>query len=168
MITHNKAKKIDFYVIHTGMVDFSVTPLGCSNLSHSHMINPILHNKYMAHLCKHFHMPEYATSNHALFTYVFCRPDVIHVPCNILEYHLVWPFRFVAVFFFTFRSVAFSVCGRFEMWPFSVCGRFGLWPFRFVAVSVCGRFGLWPFWFVIVSVCGRFGCGLSVCGRYDL
>ena len=40
-----KAKKIDIYVIHAGMVDFSVTPLGCGNLSNSHMINLILHNK---------------------------------------------------------------------------------------------------------------------------
>ena len=118
----------------------------------------ILHNKYMAHLCKHLHMPEYATSNHALFTDVFCSPQVIHVPCNISEYHLVWPFRFVAVL----------VCGRFGLWTFrslavSVCDRFGLWPFRSVAVPVCGRSGLWPFRFVAVSV-----VAISVCGRHDL
>ena len=68
---------------------------------------------------------------------VFCSSDVIHMPCNILGYHLVWPFRFMAV----------SVCGRFG------CGRSGLWPFRFVvvpvvAVSVCGRYDLLPHvWF---------------------
>ena len=65
-------------------------------------------------------------------------------------------------------DVAFSVCGRFGLWPFRfvavpVCGRSGLWPFRFVAVSVCGRSGLWPFRFVAVSV-----VAVSVCGRYDL
>ena len=118
----------------------------------------ILHNQYMAHLCKHLHMPEYATSNHALFTDVFCSPEVIHVPCNILGYHLVWPVRFVAVSVFVF----------FGLWPFrfltvSVLWPFGLWPFRFVAVSVCGRFGKWPFRFVAVSV-----VAVSVCGRYDL
>ena len=73
------------------------------------------------------------------------------MPCNILGYHLVWRFRFVAV----------MVCGRFSLWPFRfvavmVCGPFGLWPFRFVAfrfvafqfvaVSVCGRFSSWPLW----------------------
>ena len=95
-----------------------------------------------------------SVGNHVLFTDVFCSPEVIYVPCNILGYHLVWTFRFVAVL----------VCGRFGLWPFrfvavSVCGRFGLWPFRVVAVPVCGRFGLWPFRFVAFSVCGRFGCG---------
>ena len=85
-------------------------------------------------------MPEYATSNHALFTDVFCSPEVIHVPCNILGYHRVWPFRFVAILVF----------GLFGLWPFRpvavlVCDRSGLWSFRFVAVSVSGRVGLWPF-----------------------
>ena len=77
---------------------------------------------------------------------VFCWPEVIHSPNNILGYHVVWLFRLVAV----------SVCGRSGLWPFRsvavpVCGRFGLWPFRFVAVSVCGRFGLWPLWPVTFS-----------------
>ena len=95
-----------------------------------------------------------STSNHALCTDVFCSPEIIHVPCNILGYHLGWPFRFVAVL----------VLGLFGLWPFrlvivSVCGRFSLWPFRFVAFPVCGRFGLWPFRLVAISVCGRFGCG---------
>ena len=39
--------------------------------------------------------------------YVFYCPETIHVPCNILRYHLVWPFRFVD----------FSVCDRFRLWP---------------------------------------------------
>ena len=90
----------------------------------------------MAYLRKNFHMSQYTISNHAIFTEVFCNPEAIHVPCNILGYHLVWPFRLVVVLVF---------------------GLFGLWPFRFVAVSVCGRFGLWPFRFVAVSVCGRSG-----------
>ena len=73
----------------------------------------------------------------------FCSPDVIHMPCNILGCHFVWPFQ----------SVAVSVCGL------SVCGRSGLWPFRSVTIPVCGRFGLWLFWFVAFPICGRFGCG---------
>ena len=105
-----------------------------------------------------FHISEYTISNHALFIDVFCSPEAIHVPRNILGYNLVWPFQFVAVLVF----------GRFGLWPFrfgtvSVCGRFGPWPFRFVAFPVCGRFGLWPFRFVAVSV-----VAVSVCGRYDL
>ena len=106
---------------------------------------------------RNFHMPEYNTSNHTLFTDAFCSPEVIHVPSNILGYHLVWPFLFVAV---------------------SVCGRFGLWPCRFVAVSVCGHSGLWPlrmwpFRFVAVMTCyhthkpaaRHWAAGLSV-GRW--
>ena len=147
MISHNKAKKIDFWVIHTGMVYFFVTSLGCSNLNYSLMINLILHNKLMTHLCKKFHMPEYTTSNHALFADIFCSPEVIHVPCNIMGYHLVRP----------------PVGGHFGFRPFlsvaaSICGHFGFWPFRFVVILVCGRFGLWPFrlWpfrFVAVMIC---------------
>ena len=63
---------------------------------------------------------------------VFCCPEVIHAPCNLSGYHVVWPFWLVAV---------------------SVCGRSGLWPFRSVATSVCGRSGLWPFRFVVVLTC---------------
>ena len=93
---------------------------------------------------QNFHMSEYTISNHALFTDVFCSPEAIHVPCNILRYRLVWHFRFVAV------------------WVF---GRFGLWPFRFVAVSVCGYFGLWPFrWAPRHQYC-RDTCRISE--RYD-
>ena len=78
---------------------------------------------------------------------VLCSSDVIHTPCNILGFYLVWPFRFVAV----------SVSGCFGLWPFglvavSVSCRSGLWPFRFVTIPVCGR--------LAVSVCGRFGSGL--------
>ena len=48
----------------------------------------------------------------------FCCTDVQHVPCDILGYHLVRPFRFVAT---------------------SVCVCFGVWPFvRDAAVSRCG------------------------------
>ena len=47
--------------------------------------------------------------------------------------------------------VSYVVAGHPQSFlAFSVCGRFGLWPFRFVAIPVCGRFGLWPFWFVTV------------------
>ena len=150
------------------MVDFSVTSLGCNNLSHSHMINLILHNKYMAHLCKNLHMPEYATINHALFTNVFCRPEVIHMPCNTSEYHLAWPSGL-----WPFCFLAFSVYGLFGLRLFrfvavSVCGRFGLWLFRFVAVSVCSPSGLWPFRFVAVLVEAVSVVAVSVCGRYDL
>ena len=67
--------------------------------------------------------------------------EVIHAPGSILGYHVVWPFRFVAV---------------------PVCGPFGLWPFRLVAVSVCGRFGLRPFRSVTVSVCGHYDLLLSI------
>ena len=116
------------------------------------LIYLILHNKCMAHQCKNLHVPEYATSNHALFTDVFCSSEVIHVPCNILGYQLVWPFQFVTVLVFGLFGL-----GSFRSVIVSVCGRFGLWLFRFVAVPVCGRFGLWPFRLVAVSVCGRFG-----------
>ena len=57
----------------------------------------------------------------------------------------------------TFRVVAFLVCGRF-----------GLWSFRFVAFPVCGHSGLWPFRFVAVSVVAVSGVAVSVCGCYDL
>ena len=122
----------------------------------------------MAHLCKNLLMPEYTISNHALFTDVFCSPEVIHVSCNILGYHLVWPFRFVAILVYgyfglwPFRSEAVSVCGRFGCGHFG-CGRFGLWPlwpvtpFCFLDISVCGRFGSWMFRFVAIPVYGRFG-----------
>ena len=71
---------------------------------------------------------------------VDCSTDVIHVPCNILGYHLLrssglWPFSFVAI---------------------SVCVHFGLWPLQFVAISVCNRFDLRPFRFVFFSVCGLY------------
>ena len=76
------------------------------------------------------------------FKYAFCCPEEIHAPCNIWGYHVLWPFRLVAVL---------------------ACGRFGLWPFRFVAVSVCGCSSLWSFRFLAFSV-----VAVSVCRRYDL
>ena len=36
---------INFYVVHTKLLDLSVNPLGCSNLRYSHVLSLILHNK---------------------------------------------------------------------------------------------------------------------------
>ena len=95
----------------------------------------------MAHLCKNLHMPEYATSNHALFADVFCSQR--SYMCLAIHWDII-------------------LCGGSGLWPFwilvfSVCGRFGLWPFRFVAVPVCGGSGLWPFRFVAVMTCYHLG-----------
>ena len=79
-----------------------------------------------------------SSTQQLVLEWLFCCPEFIHGPCDILGYYFVWPFRLVAV---------------------SVCGRVGIWPFRSVAMSVCGRLGLWPFLSVTFSVCGRLGCG---------
>ena len=72
---------------------------------------------------------EKASTQQLVLESVFCSPEI-----NILGYHLLWPFR----------SVAILVCGRFGLWPFD------LWPFRSVAVSVmagsvCGRYDMLPY-----------------------
>ena len=36
---------IDFYVMHTKMVDLFVIHIGCSYLRYSHVINTVLHNE---------------------------------------------------------------------------------------------------------------------------
>ena len=59
---------------------------------------------------------EKASTQQLVLESVFCSPEI-----NILGYHLLWPFR----------SVAVSICGRFGLWPFR------LWPVRFVAVMTC-------------------------------
>ena len=56
---------------------------------------------------------------------------------------------FYAIYIKWFVSIQFVA--------FSVCGRFGLWPFWFVAFPVYRRIGVWPIRFVAVPVCGRFG-----------